>query len=161
MSLTSQKVDAIARILLSEDPATYTRAREELERLMIQSPGEQDSDVTVQIHRLLTEIGIPTCIIGHAYLVEAIRETVEDPQVLNGITLSGGLLDRIAKKYGAVSISAVDRGMRACILNAWNHGNHEFQSEHFTVLSPITFVPTVRNFISRAANIVRLRMEQQ
>lgn len=161
MSLTAQKVDAIARMLLSETIAEGQKAKAELQRLMSISQETQDTETTTQIHKLLTEIGVPTCNAGHSYLIEGIRETIRDPDALKGTTLPGGLLERIAEKCGAASSYAVERGMRESIAAAWDHGNHNFQEEHFTVLSSITLTPTVRNFISRAANIVRLRMEQQ
>lgn len=161
MALTEQKVDAIARILLSQDVHEIAQAREELRWLMDCPPELRKRNVTAQIHKLLNEVGVPTHLNGHAYLVDAIHAVIDDPQALINVGNAGGLWQRIGENHGGKSIKAVERGLRSGIEAAWNHGNHEFQAQHFTAISPATMVPTVLNFISRAANIVQLRMEQQ
>lgn len=161
MSLTAQKVDAIARILLSESPADYQKAKSELQRLM-ECPEEVQRDtVTSLIHKLLSQVGVPTYTVGHMYLVAAIQEAVDDPLTLVKVSCPGGLFPRIADKFNAKSQSSVERGMRQCIEAAWNYGNDKFQREHFPVVSPITMAPTLLEFISRSANIIRLQMEEE
>lgn len=160
MSLTAQKVDAIARILLSEDAMTSLQAKQEL-RLLMEKPDEALGIAKeVRIHKLMAEIGVPTNTVGHTYLVEAISIVIDDPIAMNGISCSGGLLEQVGSKYNRAS-TAVERAMRWSINYAWDQGNHEFQSKNFPVVSPITLIPTLTSFISRAANIVRLQMSQQ
>ena len=137
------------------------RAKKELKRLM-ECPEEVYRDtVTSLIHKLLSQVGVPTYTVGHMYLVAAIQEAVTDPLTLVKVSCPGGLFPKIAEKFHAKSQSSVERGMRQCIEAAWNHGNDAFQREHFPVVSPITMVPTLLEFISRCANIIRLQMEQE
>lgn len=159
MSLTEQKVDTIARILLSESPADYDLAMDDLRRLM-ESPEEVRTEtVTALIHKLLAQVGVPTSTVGHMYLVDAIRIVVEDPAIMRHITQPGGLMDKVGGIHGR-SADAIARAIRISIENAWNHGNHEFQDAHFPVRSPTTLIPTLAGFISRAANMIMLQMEQ-
>lgn len=160
MSLTKQKVDVMARILLSKDPGEWRAAREELERLM-NCPDEVQAENTIrQIHKLLAEIGVPTSTVGHNYLVDAISTVVSDPNAMTGISKPGGLLEQVGQRHGRKS-DAVARAIRISIEHAWTHGNREFQDEHFKVRSSITLAPTMVGFISRAANIVRLQTGPQ
>lgn len=156
MSLTARKVDAIARVLLSEIPEDYEQAMDDLRRLMESPDDAEDLDITVRIHDLLAKVGIPCSARGHTYLVDAIIATLEDPLVLEGITSSGGLYDQIGERYGK-SNAAVQHAMRDSIQFAWDHGDQEFQNRYFPVVSSVTLVPTILNFISRAANILKFR----
>ena len=160
MSLTAQKVDAIARILLAENSLELARAKKELQRLMECPEEVRTETITARIHKILAQIGVSTSTVGHRYLVDAIQAAVEGPAIMTHITKPGGLLDTVGSKYGR-SADAVSRAIRVSIENAWNYGNHKFQEENFPVLSPTTLVPTMAGFISRAANIIMLQMEQE
>ena len=161
MSLTALKVDAIARILLSETIGESQKAKAELRRLMEEPEEVFRETVTSRIHKLLSQVGVPTYTVGHMYLVAAIEEAVADPLTLVKVSCPGGLFPKIAEKFNAKSQSSVERGMRQCIESAWTYGNDAFQREHFPVVSPITMVPTLLEFISRCANIIRLQMEEE
>ena len=161
MSLTALKVDAIARILLSETIGESQKAKAELRRLMEEPEEVKRETETSRIHKLLAQVGVPAHTAGYRYLMMAIQEAVADPLVLLNTTRPEGLLTRIAEKLQAKSWYSVERGMRQCIESAWTYGNDAFQREHFPVVSPTTMVPTLLEFISRCANIIRLQMEEE
>lgn len=161
MSLIEQKINTIARMLLSQDEASREQAREELEQLIRAPETQPEPDCTALIHQLLAEIGVPSGLSGHAYLADSISAAVNDPLVLDGITKPGGLYEAIGARYGK-SPTITERGIRNCIETAWMKGDSEAQAKYFgTTLKSKTLFPSNRNFISRMANIVRLQTKRR
>lgn len=160
MSLIDKKVDAIARILLSESPADLVRAREDLKRLLKTEEDYIPDAVTLQVHNLLAEVGINTRQTGHIFLVEAIKILVADPMASLGMTCPDGLLDRVGAKFCRTA-DTVARSMRKSIEWAWQHGNQEFQSKHYTIISQKTFAPSLSYFLTRSASLVRQQLAEK
>ena len=158
--LMSKKVDAIARILLSETPADYDLAMDELQQLMTQSEDILPDRITLKIHNLLAELGFNTRQTGHIFLAEAIKITVADPMATLGMTCPNGLLEQVGAKFCRTADTA-ERAMRKSIEWAWNHGSQEVQNKYYTIISPNTFAPTLSYFITRSASLVRQQLPQE
>ena len=72
-----------------------------------------------KISEIFISIGIPPHIKGYGYLREGIKMTIEEPNVINGVTKE--LYPSIAKKF-CTSPSKVERAIRHAIEVAWNRG---------------------------------------
>ena len=99
---------------------------------------EVNSEITKQIHttthnshkkvvdekisHIFITVGIPAHIKGYKFLREAIKMSIEDPNIINSITKR--LYPTIAEKF-ETSASKVERAIRHAIEVAWNRGKIE------------------------------------
>lgn len=75
-----------------------------------------------RITNLFISVGIPAHIKGYQFLREAIKMTIETPEIINSITKQ--LYPGIAVRYNT-SASKVERAIRHAIEVAWNRGKIE------------------------------------
>lgn len=75
-----------------------------------------------RIANLFISVGIPAHIKGYQFLREAIKMTIETPEIINSITKQ--LYPGIAQRY-QTSASKVERAIRHAIEVAWNRGKIE------------------------------------
>lgn len=75
-----------------------------------------------KIANIFISVGIPAHIKGYTFLREAIKMTIQTPDIINGITKR--LYPAIADKY-ETSPSKVERAIRHAIEVAWNRGKIE------------------------------------
>lgn len=75
-----------------------------------------------RIANLFISVGIPAHIKGYQFLREAIKMTIETPEIINSITKQ--LYPGIAMRYNT-SASKVERAIRHAIEVAWNRGKIE------------------------------------
>lgn len=75
-----------------------------------------------RIANLFISVGIPAHIKGYQFLREAIKMTIETPEIINSITKQ--LYPGIAARY-QTSASKVERAIRHAIEVAWNRGKIE------------------------------------
>lgn len=75
-----------------------------------------------KIANLFISVGIPAHIKGYQFLREAIKMTIETPEIINSITKQ--LYPGIAARY-QTSASKVERAIRHAIEVAWNRGKIE------------------------------------
>lgn len=75
-----------------------------------------------KITNIFISVGIPAHIKGYHFLREAIKMTIENPEIINSITKK--LYPSIAKKFDTSS-SKVERAIRHAIEVAWNRGKIE------------------------------------
>jgi two-component system response regulator (stage 0 sporulation protein A) len=75
-----------------------------------------------KITNIFITVGIPAHIKGYQFLREAIKMTIENPEIINCITKK--LYPSIAQKYDTSS-SKVERAIRHAIEVAWNRGKIE------------------------------------
>jgi len=78
--------------------------------------------VDERISNIFITVGIPAHIKGYQFLREAIKLTVDNPEIINSITKK--LYPTIATKY-VTSASKVERAIRHAIEVAWNRGRIE------------------------------------
>ncbi|MBR5287704.1 MAG: sporulation transcription factor Spo0A [Clostridia bacterium] len=89
---------------------------------------ESECSLEERIANLFLTVGIPAHIKGYQYLREAVRITIENPDVMGRITKE--LYPGIARRFGTTS-SKVERAIRHAIEVAWNRGRIEALDEAF------------------------------
>lgn len=75
-----------------------------------------------KISTIFLSVGIPANIKGYQFLREAVKLTIEHPQLINAVTK--GLYPSIAERF-ETSASKVERAIRHAIEVAWNRGKVE------------------------------------
>ena len=80
-----------------------------------------DKDIDEKITNIFITVGIPAHIKGYQFLREAIKLSMENPDIINSITKK--LYPSIAEKFD--SASKVERAIRHAIEVAWNRGKIE------------------------------------
>jgi len=83
-----------------------------------------------RISNIFITVGIPAHIKGYQFLREAVKLTIEKPEIINSITKQ--LYPTIAKKF-KTSASKVERAIRHAIEVGWNRGRVENINNAFGV----------------------------
>ena len=110
--------------------------------------------VTEVIH----DIGVPAHIKGYKYLREAIILTVEDPEMINGVTKI--LYPTVAKRYSTTA-SRVERAIRHAIEVAWDRGDVDTLQKYFGyTVSGIKGKPTNSECIAMIADHLALKRKK-
>ena len=81
-----------------------------------------DKEIDEKITNIFITVGIPAHIKGYQFLREAIKLSMENPEIINSITKK--LYPSIAEKFDT-SASKVERAIRHAIEVAWNRGKIE------------------------------------
>lgn len=81
-----------------------------------------DKEIEEKITNIFITVGIPAHIKGYQFLREAIKLSMENPDIINSITKK--LYPSIAEKF-ETSASKVERAIRHAIEVAWNRGKIE------------------------------------
>ena len=108
-ALTQRLVDTVQVAADQTDAATAYRAR-------------TNRTLDEKLSNIFITVGIPAHIKGYHYLREAVKLTVENPDVINSITKR--LYPAVAARF-ATSPSKVERAIRHAIEVAWNKGKIE------------------------------------
>ena len=112
------------------------------------------SDRELRTRQVLLEIGVPDHLRGHEYLLAAIEMAIVDPGAVHGIVKK--VYIPVAEKYGS-TYTKVERAIRTAIEAAWNRADLEDLRKCFgSTVDPMRGRPTVREFIARLANYIRL-----
>ena len=116
---------------------------------------EPPQDLNVIITDILHQIGVPAHIKGYRYVREAIKLTVENPEMLNSVTKI--LYPTVAKNFKSTS-SRVERAIRHGIETAWDRGDVDVLNSYFgyTIQSQ-RGKPTNSEFIAMIADDIRLK----
>ena len=116
---------------------------------------EAQEDLTVVITEILHQIGVPAHIKGYQYVREAIRLTVENPDMLNSVTKI--LYPTVAENFKSTS-SRVERAIRHAIEVAWDRGDVEVLNSYFgyTIQSQ-RGKPTNSEFVAMISDKIRLK----
>ncbi|MBE6752574.1 MAG: sporulation transcription factor Spo0A [Ruminococcaceae bacterium] len=122
-----------------------------------ESSGNNDQNIEVTISEIMHQIGVPAHIKGYQYLREAIKRSVNDPEMLNSVTKI--LYPTVAKTFSTTS-SRVERAIRHAIEVAWDRGDVDVLSSYFgyTIQSQ-RGKPTNSEFIAMIADKLRLKMK--
>ncbi len=116
---------------------------------------EEPQDLTVTITEILHQIGVPAHIKGYRYVREAIKLTVENPEMLNSVTKI--LYPTVAKNFKSTS-SRVERAIRHGIETAWNRGDVDVLNSYFGyTIQNERGKPTNSEFIAMIADDIRLK----
>lgn len=121
----------------------------------VSSAYEAQEDLNVVITEILHQIGVPAHIKGYQYVREAIRLTVENPEMLNSVTKI--LYPTVAKSFKSTS-SRVERAIRHAIEVAWDRGDVDVLNSYFgyTIQSQ-RGKPTNSEFVAMISDKIRLR----
>ena len=116
-----------------------------------------ESNIEVTISEIMHQIGVPAHIKGYQYLREAIKRSVNDPEMLNSVTKI--LYPTVAKAFSTTP-SRVERAIRHAIEVAWDRGDVDVLSSYFgyTIQSE-RGKPTNSEFIAMIADKLRLKMK--
>ena len=112
-------------------------------------------DLEAMVTDILHEIGVPAHIKGYQYLREAIVLTINDMDMINGVTKV--LYPAVARKFGTTP-SRVERAIRHAIEVAWDRGDVEVLQRYFGyTVSGVKGKPTNSEFIAMIADSLSLR----
>ncbi len=104
---------------------------------------------------IIHEIGVPAHIKGYKYLREAIIMTIEDPDMINGVTKA--LYPAVAKRYNTTP-SRVERAIRHAIEVAWDRGDVDTLQKYFGyTVSGVKGKPTNSECIAMIADNLSLK----
>lgn len=112
------------------------------------------ADESVRISRLLADVGVPTNLLGYAYLRTGLALLLEDPGLSRCISRS--LYPRIAEKHGT-TVSGVERAIRHAICQTFARGGSErYRAALGRIASSVGDRPTNAEFIAQAAERLRV-----
>lgn len=119
-----------------------------------QQPTKRKSNLDERIANLFISVGIPAHIKGYQFLREAIKMTIETPEIINSITKK--LYPGIAEIY-QTSASKVERAIRHAIEVAWSRGKIENINNIFGIkIYSANEKPTNGEFIALIADKLML-----
>ena len=120
--------------------------------------GEPLPSLESMVTEIIHEIGVPAHIKGYKYLREAIILTVEDPEMINGVTKI--LYPTVAKRYSTTA-SRVERAIRHAIEVAWDRGDVDTLQKYFGyTVSGIKGKPTNSECIAMIADHLALKRKK-
>ncbi len=121
----------------------------------VSSPAPAQEDLNIIITEILHQIGVPAHVNGYKYVREAIRLTVEEPEMLNSVTKI--LYPTVAKTFKSTS-SRVERAIRHGIELAWDRGDVDVLNSYFgyTIQSQ-RGKPTNSEFVAMISDKIRLK----
>lgn len=117
-----------------------------------------NNDHHVIVSNMLHEIGVPAHIRGYAYMRDAIKMVIDNPDLLGGITKD--LYPNIAQKYNTTP-SRVERAIRHGIEVAWSRGRVETLDMIFGyTIDQNKGKPTNSEFIAMVADKIKMQTNQ-
>ena len=159
MASFDQKVDALLRLFIAETDDEREKAKAEIDSLL-NDRVKPVSSIERECRRLLLEIGIPECLAGHKYIIDAVSILVADPTVINNITTK--LYPGIAEAYPGVTDRRIERTIRHAVEVAWDRGDLDVLQKLFgNTISPNKGKPCNSEFLARITSEVRFRIEEK
>ena len=155
--IIEQKVNAIMRYIVAESENEKQMAIEEIKAIsnIVDKSKGRCENLDYVISDILTELGMPSHVMGYRYAVYAIKSAVENPNIINAII--GELYFSVANHYETTE-SRVERAIRHGIECAWGRADIDVVEKYFgNTISPIKGKPTNSEFIARIADVVRRR----
>ncbi len=114
---------------------------------------EPPQEINVKITKILHRIGISPNLKGFCYVREAIRLTIENPEMLHSVTTA--LYPTLAKTYKSTPAN-VERAIRYAIKHAWDKGDADVINSYFRYTKQ-NKKPTNSQFIATIADNIRLK----
>jgi two-component system response regulator (stage 0 sporulation protein A) len=155
----NEKIDLLIRFVTAENAAEQELARKALRAHggAEATEGFREADVKTAAEEFLTEVGVPSNLFGYEYLATAIVALIEDPE--QGKSLMKGLYGHVAKLCNTTG-SRVERTCRHAIERAFERCDYEMIEGYFGCsINQNKGNPTVGEFVTRAAVIVRRRVQ--
>ena len=119
---------------------------------------ETEEDLYVVITKALHDVGVPAHVSGYSYVREAIKLTIEDPEMLKAVTKI--LYPTVGKHFGSTA-PRVERAIRHAIELGWGRADIEKLNEYFgyTIQSD-RGKPTNSEFIAMISDRIRLERKR-
>ncbi|MBO5064976.1 MAG: sporulation transcription factor Spo0A [Clostridia bacterium] len=119
---------------------------------------ETEEDLYVVITKALHEVGVPAHVSGYSYVREAIKLSIEDPEMLKAVTKV--LYPTVGKHFGSTA-PRVERAIRHAIELGWGRADIEKLNEYFgyTIQSD-RGKPTNSEFIAMISDRIRLERKR-
>ena len=116
---------------------------------------EKSTNIETMVSNIIKLVGVPAHIKGYQYLREAIKRSVNDPEMLNSVTKI--LYPTVAKSFSTTP-SRVERAIRHAIEVAWSRGRMETLDGLFGyTINTGKGKPTNSEFIALIADKIRLQ----
>ena len=116
---------------------------------------EQPENLDIIITENLHQIGVPAHVKGYRYVREAIKITIENPEMLNSVTKV--LYPTVAKSFKSTP-SRVERAIRHAIELAWDRGDVDVLNSYFGyTIQSHRGKPTNSEFIAMISDKIRLK----
>lgn len=151
MRTLEQKVDVLVRYCVAESEQARRHYHADLCNLLTIAP---PTDLRSSIDRALSDLGIPSHLLGYAYLQVAINLVVEHPEAAYAVTSC--VYPGVAMRYSTTA-QLVERAIRHAVERGWSRCDETMRERYFG--GKLDFVrkkPTNAEFIARIANIVRM-----
>ena len=159
MHILQLQMDALMRLCAAEKESERLQAREDIRRILeCRMTRHSSTDPEYLIREILLELGAPDHLIGHPYVVQAVKLVVEDRSHIDRITAS--LYPRVALMFQTTP-SRVERAIRHLVEVTWTRGDWDVLTRCFgNTVSPDKGKPTNSEFLARMASIVNMRLRE-
>lgn len=157
-STLEMKVDTIIDALMSNTDEGYDRAMAKLQELRSLPAAGPVRDVEDIIEQILLEVGVPSNLTGHRYLLAAIKFCTKCTD--NHPTITKVIYPEVAKMCGTTA-SRVERGIRHAIEVAWERADLNALRKYFgNTINPKSYKLSNSEFIWRLTNVARKQLQQ-
>jgi two-component system response regulator (stage 0 sporulation protein A) len=154
MTKLEKTVEALRRCIPA---AEFEKAMAEVEATEAET-ATPAPDIEKMIRELLTNLGTPAHIKGHRYLVTALQQVVENPDLLGAVTYK--LYPGVAKVYNTTA-SRAERAIRHAIEVTWDRGDWSVLSTYFgNTVSLTKGKPTNSEFLALMGNEIRQQVKE-
>ena len=150
MRTLEQKVDVLVRYCVAESEQARRYYQADLQSMLSIAP---PTDLRVSIDRALADMGIPSHLLGYAYLQVAIDLVVERPEAVYSVM--GCVYPAVAMRY-ATTVKLVERAIRHAVERGWSRCDEAVREMYFGgKICSARQKPTNAEFIARIANLIR------
>lgn len=151
MRTLEQKVDVLVRYCVAESEQVRRHYHADLRNLLT-APAPMD--LRSSIDRALSDLGIPSHLLGYAYLQAAIDLVVGQPEAAYAVTSC--VYPGVAMRYSTTP-QLVERAIRHAVERGWSRCDETMREKYFGgKLDPVRKKPTNAEFIARIANLIRM-----
>lgn len=150
MRTLEQKVDVLVRYCAAESEQARRQYQANLQSMLAVAPL---MDLRGSIDRALSDLGIPSHLLGYAYLQTAIDLVVGHPEAAYAVTSC--VYPGVAMRYGTTA-QLVERAIRHAVERGWSRCDEAVREMYFGgKIHSARQKPTNAEFIARIANLVR------
>ena len=151
MRTLEQKVDGLVRCCVAESEQARRHYQANLQSMLTDAAS---TDLRGSIDRALSDLGIPSHLLGYAYLQTAIDLVVRQPEAAYAVT--GCVYPGVAMQYGTTA-QLVERAIRHAVERGWSRCDEAMREMYFGgKIRSARQKPTNAEFIARIANLVRM-----
>lgn len=152
------KVNTIIDALLSNTDEGYDNAMAKLRELRNAPVDETVHNIDSIIEQMLLDVGVPSNLVGHKYLMTAIEFCTA--YVDNHPPITKVIYPEVAKRYNTTA-TRVERGIRHAIDVAWNRTSVSTLTKYFgNTTNPTSYKLSNSEFIWRLANVANRKLQE-